>query len=485
MNDRNSKTTLILDWFNVTYRSVVLVVSTVLIVGGTAAGYWYYTAKIQPKASASREIAEATSRYAEASKLAGDSRVEQAKANALVALDEATNAFDRGAFRDAVPAAIRSRNLSLQAIELVTGGDRSGTFVTFARIEGDVKVKLAGEFAWTAADPKMPLREGDQIKTSSTSSAQILYFDGTKSTIGPGSLLEIRDLEEDPVTKVRRVREHLNWGKLEASTQDGNVRGSEHVVATEVATAIATEAGEYSVSHDKETKRTAFSTFGGAALEVASGSARSSLGAGERIVANRDGSLSAKEALPDGPRLIAPQDQKVFVAEVDGGKEVALSWEKISGARRYRLMISENTLFTRPLYDAERTDESAILADTPPGSFYWRVAAITAAGVEGPFSEVRRFRVTDRRIRDRGDNTPPTLEITDAVLTGNVLIVNGRTEPGAVLWIDNEKNEVYEDGTFYAVIRLRKEGTNQVLFVAQDASGNERRVTYRAYVETY
>ena len=53
------------------------------------------------------------------------------------------------------------------------------------------------------------------------------------------------------------------------------------------------------------------------------------------------------------------------------------------------------------------------------------------------------------------------------------------------LWIDNEKIDVYEDGTFYAVIRLRKEGENVVEFLAQDPAGNEQRVRRRAYVETY
>ena len=58
------------------------------------------------------------------------------------------------------------------------------------------------------------LNVGDQVKTSSRGSAVLLYFDKTKTHVQPGSLLEIRDLYEDPVTKVRRVREKLNWGEV-------------------------------------------------------------------------------------------------------------------------------------------------------------------------------------------------------------------------------------------------------------------------------
>jgi hypothetical protein len=66
-----------------------------------------------------------------------------------------------------------------------------------------------------------------------------------------------------------------------------------------------------------------------------------------------------------------------------------------------------------------------------------------------------------------------------------MLILNGKTEPGALLWVDNEKVEVADDGTFYAVIRLRKEGVNDVALLAQDAFGNVRKLSHRAYLEPY
>jgi hypothetical protein len=93
--------------------------------------------------------------------------------------------------------------------------------------------------------------------------------------------------------------------------------------------------------------------------------------------------------------------------------------------------------------------------------------------------------VTSQRIRDRGDKEPPAIEITERVQTGAMLILNGRTEPGALLWVDNEKVEVADDGTFYSVIRLKKEGVNEVIVSAQDAAGNVRKVTQKAYVESY
>jgi len=105
--------------------------------------------------------------------------------------------------------------------------------------------------------------------------------------------------------------------------------------------------------------------------------------------------------------------------------------------------------------------------------------------VKGPFSETRQFRVTTQTIRDTGDNTPPKLEVTDLVQTGAMLIINGRTEPGAQVWIDNDKVDVSDDGTFYTVLRLRQEGMNELRIVAQDTAGNQEVKTHQAYVELY
>ena len=42
-----------------------------------------------------------------------------------------------------------------------------------------------------------------------------------------------------------------------------------------------------------------------------------------------------------------------------------------------------------------------------------------------------------------------------------------------------------DSGTFYAVIRLRREGLNQLRFVAQDTAGNETELLRSAFVEVY
>lgn len=479
----SQKPKIILDWFTVSYRSVVL--GAILLVAALIGAGWYlFHTPDKPRQEAQEAIGRAEERLTESMRYPATGRLEEVRGSARSALGEARDALQRRQYDDARVAAIRSENLSQKAIDMARGEGAASKEVRIYHLEGDVRVKRAGEFEWLSADLKMLLRVGDQVKTAGSGSVQLIYFDGSVTTINPGSLLEIREIHEDPATKVRRVTEKLNWGEVLASTQRKNVDGSFHEVATDKVSARSEDAGEFRVASDKETKVAAIDVFQGR-VQVASGGRKENVEEGERVRADAEGQLQAKEVLPGVPRLIAPSDQKVFVHEDPGAANTTLSWDKVAGASRYHLVISDRFLFTSPLYEADREETSVVIDGIRAGEYYWKVASISKAGVRGPYSESRRFRVTAQKIRDREDTTPPILEITENVQTGPMLILNGRTEPGALLWVDNEKVDVTGDGTFYAVIRLRKEGVNDVSLVAQDAAGNVRKVTHRAYVDPY
>ncbi len=475
---------VLLDWFTVSYRSVAAGV-VLLIVALLAVGwYLFFFAPSKPRQEAQEAIVRAEKRLAEASRYAGADHLDEVRGSARSALAEGRDAFQRSQYDDARVAAIRSENFSQKAIDMARGEGTASKEVQIYKMEGDVRVKRAGEFNWESADRKMVLQVGDQLKTAGSGSVQLIYFDGTLTTITPGSLLEIREIHEDPTTKVRRVSEKLNWGEALASTQKKNVDGSFHEVATSNVSARSEEAGEFRVVSDKESQAAAVDVFRGR-VQIASGGRVERLEPGERIRADASGQLQAKEILPAVPRLVAPADQKIFVHEDPLKAITTLAWDKTAGAARYHLVISDRSLFTAALYDADRAETSVQLDGIQPGAYYWKVASVTAAGVRGPYSEPWRFRVTSQSLHDREDSTPPILEITENVQSGPMLILNGRTEPGALLWVDNEKVEVTDNGTFYAVIRLRKEGVNEVLLLAQDASGNVNKLTHRAYVDPY
>lgn len=483
MGNPRPKSNVILDWIAVSYRTVALV--GIAIVAAAAIGVLLWLrSSAGPQNDARDAIARATLRYEEASTYPSQPRLDEVRGNARSALQESRSLFQDRRWDDARVSAIRSENYSQQAIDMARGAATATKEVRFYRIEGDVRVKRSGAFSWDPAHNKMTLRVGDQVKTGTNASAELIYFDGTITTLQPGSLLEIREVSEDPGTKVRRVSERLNWGEILASTQKKNVEGSFHEIATESVAARSEESGRIRIAYDKDSQAGSFDAFEGR-FQIVAPDRRESLVSGERIRTSPSGELLPKEILPAPPRLVSPSDQRVLIYPDPASATTTLSWEKTPGADRYFLVISDRSLFANKLWEGERKETNVEIAGIAPGEYYWKVAATAANGIRGPFSDARRFRVTSRKITDTQDTQPPPLELTEAVQTGPMLILNGRTEPGALLWVDNEKVDVSVDGTFYAVVRLKKEGVNDVMIMAQDAAGNTRKLNQRAFLDPY
>lgn len=479
----NSGNGILLDWVNVTYRSVAWSASLVLltVIGGYFG--WQFMFQRGPERQAEEAIAAAESQLTRAKALQGDEIFDEICRSSRIALIEAHGSYEQRDWNTSIIAAVRSENLATRALNRV-GGEATDQVVRVHRLEGDVRVKRVGEFSWTRADNRMKLHEGDQVKTGASGSVQLIYFDGTETTIRPGSLMEVQSLFEDPLTKVRRVSEKLNFGQLEASTPGVNVKGSYHEVATENVSARVEEQGDVRVNHEKSSGRSSFDALSGSAMITSPGS-RELLNEGERISADREGKFSAKQRIPGIPRQIAPSDQKVFLQDRAKPVSLQISWDSVKSADRYRLMISNKPLFADSLYDRIRRDISVTLEQIPPGDYFWKVAAVNDKGVAGPFSPARRFRVSHHAVHDRTDTVPPELKIEEFMPFGSMVVVRGRTEPGSSLWINAEKVEVAKDGNFSSVIRLKREGSNDVRFVAQDAAGNETVESRSTVVESF
>jgi hypothetical protein len=197
------------------------------------------------------------------------------------------------------------------------------------------------------------------------------------------------------------------------------------------------------------------------------------------------GRFGAKEAVLPSPRPLAPGDRKIFVSEGEG-HDTRIVWSQVPGARRYRLQVSRYGLMTDLAHDRILSgDTQIVLPKMEEGAWYWRVAAIDREGEEGRYSPVAEFRVASPGSGLTADSQPPTLEVTEFLQTGNMVIINGRTDPDANLWVDNLKVDVYEDGSFTAVVRLSRDGRNQLEIVAQDPAGNETVARREAFLEVF
>jgi hypothetical protein len=480
---RETQPQVLLDWATISYRSIMRGV-VLLVIVAAAGGAWLYfrsTLHGSPEELALVDIGRAERLYSEAQAAAGtdgDRLAAVGRVNRL--LNDARLAYDRRNYPEARAAAQQSQTFAEKILE----GQQGESFAArIFKFEGDVKVKRAREFVWASLSGNTALRVGDQIKTAGSGSAQIIYFDGTITTIKPGSLLEIRELFEDPSTRVRKVEEKVNWGGISATTAEANVQGSVHSVLTDSTTTRATSRASFDVSFDADRKSASTEVHSGATELEAAGTTHT-LNPLDRVDVQGE-KIVARSTLPASPALLDPTDSRVFVA-ANGSPEVSLRWSSVAEAGRYRLQLARTALFSSLLLDKPDVRSTTVrLPGMGEGTYYWRVAATSAQGIESGFSEIRRFKVDAGRERAADDRTPPPLQIAEFLPSGHLLIINGRTEPGSTLSVEGQAIDVYDDGTFTAVIRMKHEGKNDVAIVAQDAAGNETRLRKSVFVESY
>ena len=476
---------ILLDWFTVSYRTIVI--SLVFLFGVAGAVLLFFTLKAAsgdtPEGMALQELTRAERLFGEAESAAHGEGSSQTIQRAGRLLESGRRFFRERNFAASRDLSLQSQGLSKKILE-ANSSENSFTAKIY-RFEGEVKLKRVRQFVWESVTGNVALKVGDQIKTASSGSAQIVYFDGTITTIKPGSLLEIRELFEDPATKIRKVREKLNFGGVLSSTQGGNATGSFHEVATETSTTRAEDRSQFAVEYDQTAGKTRMAVESGEA-EVRAGGRTVKLASLESVTVNAEQQLAEKERILGPPPLLEPIDQRVFVYDATAPEATTLRWGKVPGAVTYRLQISQQPLFGLLLLDKnDITSTSVVLPDLSAGSYYWRVSSRDATGIEGAFSETRKFRIGSERERGPEDRVPPALQIVDFLPSGALVIINGRTEPSANITIDGQAVDVYDDGSFTAVVKMKHDGMNSIEILAQDVSGNETRMRKSVYVETY
>jgi hypothetical protein len=140
--------------------------------------------------------------------------------------------------------------------------------------------------------------------------------------------------------------------------------------------------------------------------------------------------------------------------------------------------VSRSRLFTTLEINSKRQKTSASARVTAEGAFYWRVASVGADGDLGPFSAFRRFRVSGGS-REAGtqaqEAAPPPLTLKRPYpIGGPFYMIEGQTEPGATVLINDEEADVDAAGHFKKLVSFNKVGRNVVVVKAINAAGKQQ-----------
>lgn len=385
----------------------------------------------------------------------------------------ASGAVSREDHRAALPLLVESRD-TLLSIRRALGGKQEAQFVA---VEGGVEFRRGERGRWQPARPSVQLQPGDYVRTSGSGSAEILFSDGTFFVVRKSSQVVISHTQGGTGQVGEQAMEmEYGWVDLATSKNPGQVR-------TPKAEARVDSDSEVFVAYERSKDEGRFGAIrGGLELRPKDGEPRR-IGELEQVVQKGE-RVSETFPLPRAPELLYPPDN--FEIDPDRVEEVTLSWGSVEGAESYALQVSDNHLFGNNIVeDMERVRTSARLGVRGEGSFLWQVAARAPDGSLGPWSRSRRFRVASLTSRSTvEDTTPPEVEILSYRAYGNMYIVRGKTEPGAIVSVNGLNVTVKADGSFTKTVEFREEGAATIEVVARDAWGNENQDGVTVFVES-
>jgi hypothetical protein len=391
---------------------------------------------------------------------------------------EARSRFSVREFRRALDHGQRSRNVLLSIQDALSPRGSTGQ-AQFISIQGEVEYRRGdgGGGDWQEARNRVPLQPGDTVRTSASGSAEIMFLDGTLYTVRPNTQFIVSPGTPGSNRAEQSIEMEYGWVNLSTSPKStSNVR-------TPGAVARVKQDSEAFVAVDKGTSQGRFGAYRGAMELASKGGLTREVKALQQVVQTGD-LLSEPRVLPGRPELIEPADNRAL--DLEQTKRLVLAWDPVPGASRYALQISRNRLFVDNVIDAgNRTKTRATLGLRGEGAFLWRVAAHGQDGLQGPWSEPRKFRVASSRTAsgEKKDTIPPELDLDDVKTYGSIFIVAGKSEPGARVEVNGEQVKTGVDGTFNKPVQLTKEGWNIIEVSARDAWGNETVRRHRVFVE--
>ena len=341
----------------------------------------------------------------------------------------------------------------------------------FESILGNVKTRGVGGLDWKAAELRVPLRKSDLVRTYPSSSAEIKFFDETRVTVRPDSLITIEETSKDPSSSAGKVAWKVSSGEINYETARRAEGSTEAVTPTFRLAIESNSAGTMRVGEGGVTALAQIS--GGANLETKAGE-KIHLGANEGLRVDASGKAGAKQILPGPPTLSSPAGASGVVS-LPASAPVALSWSASTGAASYRVQIESKAATGREVV-LDRNGfkgTSANIQSLTKGEFVARVAGLTEDGVQGKFSPAVSFKVERTAPVLLPTTAPaPILVIETFEARSNVIRLVGKTEPGARLTVNGDPVTVQPDGSFREFVTLaRKQGEQRVVIRSTSLAG--------------
>ena len=467
-----------LDWVVIRVQPIrkLAVVGVLGLMAAALVFYAYKSLNLSPEARATRAIERATTARDHAQGQPLPQQWSGELEGASDQLNTALSAYAEDRWGDAESLADSAR----RRFEALAGaGNQELVGVgQFFSLEGRVQLQRAGQTEWENAHQRLPVFNGDFVRTGRDGNAEILFADGSLYRIAPNSLLEIHHQmsEESPGTVKMVV------GRINVYTS-----GAPSTVTTDTVETEIKRDSRVAVDVAGGDKETTIATFQGSARVRNTRGDEVTLGERESVAASARGTISEKREIPLAPFPVEPQNNAGF--DVGQQPVIQLSWRGRPANGSVHLQVSRSKNFDQARLDVDAplmTKDRARLKLVTPGTYFWRLSSVGVDSAQSEWSAARRFRVFSPSSETLlEDNTPPELVVNPPQQLGHMFIFEGTTEASATLTINGEQVELDADGGFRKTVEIYKEGWNDIVIIAVDPSGNPTEHSERVFVEDF
>ena len=340
-------------------------------------------------------------------------------------------------------------------------------------IKRKVKSKAADKIAWSNARSGLALYSRDAVQTFENSSARIQFDRENYINLGENALVIIKKMEDDPILREKVTRLIVFSGELSGKISSSKQNRMRMEINAAGASARLTSASsdepaliKFKINADKTSTVTVLK---GEAI-VTSNETKKLVKRDEAIQISNQGSTNV-EIPPEQVNPITPRRDALFRFK-DIPPTVKFSWDKIEDANEYELVIARDKNFN-DIISRKKLDVTYVESKTfGEGNYFWRVRGKRGA-LDGPFSDARTFSIVE-------DNEPPQLVVNLPPDTygKSQFTVTGTSEPGTVMFINNDPVTIKANGTFSHVINFQP-GSNTIVVESIDKAGN---VTYKSKI---
>jgi FecR protein len=335
----------------------------------------------------------------------------------------------------------------------------------FVNLDGKVQIKKVNSLQWVNADYQLTLDKGDEIETGSDGVARVSFADGTEYTVKGDTFVTV---EENTVAQDQpsQVAVHLNTGQVDLNTGTWQIPGSKAEVSFEDAVADAQANSRMNVRSDPTTNEQQVTVDSGSA-ELNRGSEHVDIGQYERASFTGSTGAITKSQVLAPPQLAEPLNLQPIIVADPKHDPVHFAWNASATAKEYDLQTSTTTSFNHIVTEQKTTATSIDIAGFEPGDYFWRVRAIDDKNnVSDPSDSYKFTLVAQGKEQEMPLDVDGTelqgnvVEVIGRTEPGAALIINGE-----------EVADIQPDGRFRYFTPPMTRGSHTIVITGQDRRG--------------